>query len=120
MLSKTFLDKMKNNLLLQKKYLIAQVMEDKFIEIDTDGDEYDEIQGNIIIDMHNQLSDRNNTKLSQIEAALQQLDSNTYGICEDCGEYIPEKRLLINPYTVTCVLCAEDREIEYKQRKINY
>ncbi len=87
------------------------------IEVDTDGDETDSIQGNMLIELNNQLSTRNAAKLGQIHSALSKIEDGTYGICEECGEQIPEKRLLINPYFVTCVSCAEDREAEEKQRR---
>lgn len=117
MLNKNFLIKMKNNLVEQKNNLLNKTLEGQNVDIDTDGDEFDEIQGNILIEMHNQMLNRNNDKLEKIEVALSQIDSETYGICEDCGESIPEKRLMINPYTCTCVCCAEEREIEERQRK---
>lgn len=115
MFSKTFLKKIKEQLLSQRLEL-----EDKSIQrpdIDTDGDETDEIQGNIMIDLHNQLNTRNQVKLNQIDAALKRCSENTYGMCQDCDEKIPEKRLLANPYFLICVACAEEREAEEKQRK---
>lgn len=117
MVNKMFLTKMKENLLAQRSNLLAKTIEDQNIHVDTDGDEFDEIQGNLLIEMHNQLYVRNNYKLASIDNALKQIDEETYGICQDCGELIPERRLLINPYTETCVECAEEREIEEKQRK---
>jgi DnaK suppressor protein len=42
--------------------------------------------------------------------ALEKMDNNEYGLCDDCGDEIPEKRLSINPYFLTCVGCAEERE----------
>jgi len=116
MLSKAFLKKIEEELLAQKRQLIITANMEQDIEIDTDGDEYDEIQGNLLIEMQNQLSTRNAQKLVQIETALAKLKNSTYGICDDCGEDIPEKRLLFNPYVEICVDCAEDREIEEKQR----
>jgi DnaK suppressor protein len=115
MLNKTFLLKMKNLLLAQKQELARQVV--KNLDIDTDGDETDEIQGNIIIDINNQLYSRNSMKLTQIEEALQRIADRSYGMCVDCEESIPEKRLLINPHFQICVSCAELRETEEKQRK---
>ena len=115
MLNKTFLQKMKESLLSQKHILLAKSTQEQ--DIDTDGDEIDEIQGNMLIELNNQLNTRNNIKLAQIDDALERMDSNTYGICEDCDEAIPEKRLLANPYFLICVSCAEDREAEEKQRK---
>lgn len=87
------------------------------VDIDTDGDETDEIQAGILIDINNQLTTRNSEKLVQIAEALHRVDNKTYGLCLDCGEMIPEKRLLINPYFQTCISCAEEREAEVKQRK---
>ncbi len=115
MLSKTFLKKTKEKLLLQREELIGKSVQKH--DIDTEGDETDEIQANILIDLQNQLQTRNSTKLSQIEDALKRIEDKSYGICIDCDEHIPEKRLLANPYFLTCIACAEEREAESKQRK---
>jgi DnaK suppressor protein len=85
--------------------------------IDTDGDETDEIQGNILIEMHNQLHTRDNIKVIQIDNAIKRIDEKKYGLCQECGEDIPEKRLSINPYFLICITCFEEREAEIKQRK---
>lgn len=114
-MNKTFLQKMKNLLLEQRQELVKQV--NQHVDVDTEGDETDEIQANILIDLNNQLSTRNSAKLNQIEAALKRIEEKTYGICQDCEDPIPEKRLLSNPYFQTCVSCAEEREAEEKQRK---
>lgn len=115
MLNKTFLKKTKEKLLIQKDELLGKTARQH--DIDTDGDETDEIQGNILIDIQNQLTTRNNTKLLQIEDALKRIEDRSYGVCQDCSESIPEKRLLVNPYFLTCVSCAEEREAEDKQRR---
>lgn len=116
-MNKMFLQKMKESLLFEKQALMSKILENQNITIDTDGDECDEIQGNLILETHNQLHTRNNQKLNSIENALQQIVDNTYGYCQDCGELISEKRLQINPYAITCIGCAEEREFEAKQRK---
>lgn len=115
MLSKTFLKKTKEKLLSQRDELLGKAVQKH--DIDTDGDETDEIQANILIDLQNQLHTRNTSKLSQIESALQRIEDKSYGICQDCAEPIAEKRLLVNPYFLTCISCAEEREAEDKQRK---
>ncbi len=115
-MNKTFLKKMKDLLLDQKKELLKQAVGQQ-IEIDTEGDETDEIQANILIELTNQLNSRNSEKLQQIESALKRIEDKTYGLCQDCEEAIPEKRLLSNPHFQTCVTCAEEREAEEKQRK---
>ena len=87
------------------------------LNVDTDGDEIDEIQGKQLIDLTSKLNSRNLAKLKQIELALKRIDNNTYGRCEDCNELILEKRLLHNPHFHTCVECSEERELEEKQLK---
>lgn len=114
-ISKTFLKKITDKLLQQKQELSAVGYSPS--DVDTDGDETDSIQGNMLIELNNQLTTRNAAKLAQINSALKRLEDNVYGICEECEEQIPEKRLLVNPYFLTCVACAEAREAEEKQRR---
>lgn len=115
MLSKSFLKKVKEQLLLERDELTGKSARPP--DIDTDGDETDEVQGNLLIELENQLTSRNNQKINQINDALKRLSEKTYGYCQDCEEEIPEKRLNLNPYFVVCVSCAEEREAEIKQRK---
>lgn len=114
MLSKEFLSKVKEQLLVEQ--LLLTEKSNKTYDIDVDGDETDEIQGNILIEIENQLSTRNKEKLLQIGDALRRIEDKTYGLCQDCEEYIPEKRLSANLYFVTCVVCAEDRERGNRKR----
>lgn len=46
--------------------------------------------------------------LRQIKEALARIDDKTYGICEDCGEKIPKKRLEAIPYATRCVQCVQN------------
>lgn len=48
--------------------------------------------------------------LDDIERALEKLKEGTYGVCEDCGEDISERRLDVRPFAVLCVRCKEQRE----------
>ncbi len=48
--------------------------------------------------------------LLKIDEALRKLGEGTYGICEDCGEEISEKRLQILPFAIYCTDCQEHRE----------
>lgn len=113
-MTKTFLAKMKALLLSQRQELLKQAGQE--VTVDTEGDETDEIQGNMLAEMANQLNTRNAAKLNQIQAALKRLEDKTYGLCLDCEEAIPDKRLLANPYAQLCVSCAEDRENEEKRK----
>jgi len=48
--------------------------------------------------------------LGQIEAALERIEDDTYGLCEECGSKIPKARLTAIPYTALCVKCAASLE----------
>ena len=46
-------------------------------------------------------------ELSAIDDALQRIDLGSYGVCATCGQPIPDGRLKVMPYAVTCVDCAD-------------
>ena len=50
-----------------------------------------------------------NTKnrLSKLKVALTKLNDPEFGLCAECGEAIPHKRLLLVPESIMCVKCAE-------------
>ncbi len=50
---------------------------------------------------------RERQMLDEIEEALGRLAEGQYGICEDCGDEIPERRLKALPWARLCVPCAE-------------
>lgn len=112
--TKKFLTNIKERLLKEKQERLQR--SEQKPDIDSDGDETDEIQANIQIDLHHRFANINKAKLGQIEEALERIEKKTYGICVDCDEVIAEKRLLANPYYVTCISCAEDREAEEKRK----
>jgi len=49
-------------------------------------------------------------KVKNLKGALAQIDSDTFGICIECDEPIPPKRLLVMPESKSCVQCTELRE----------
>ena len=54
----------------------------------------------------------NHRKLKLIDAALERLDRGDFGMCEECGEGIPLKRLTILPWAAYCVPCQEQLDQE--------
>jgi len=53
------------------------------------------------------LDDEAQHMVMQIDAALSRIDKGGYGICEGCGEPIPENRLQAAPFVTMCISCAE-------------
>ena len=47
------------------------------------------------------------SELEQINAALERIEQNEYGICTVCKNPISAERLEVIPYTDLCVDCAE-------------
>ena len=50
------------------------------------------------------------SRVEQIEHALERLEAGTYRTCESCGRPIDEARLEALPYTTLCIECARRRE----------
>lgn len=46
-------------------------------------------------------------RLRDINLALNKIEKGKYGICEKCGEKIPEKRLKVTPETRFCLKCKK-------------
>jgi DnaK suppressor protein len=42
---------------------------------------------------------------AEIDRALAKIESGTYGVCEQCGEHIPDARLQALPQAALCVAC---------------
>lgn len=62
-------------------------------------------QDNTILLMNNE-----GETLSQIEGALERIESGVYGSCMHCEGKIPKMRLKAIPYTPYCVKCASELE----------
>lgn len=84
-------------------------------EVDVDGDDVDQIQGQTLTLISQQLGERDLLKLKKIDIALSKIDDGCFGICEYCGKTIAEKRLMVIPGVENCIKCAEEIEKETKQ-----
>lgn len=56
--------------------------------------------------------------VGKIRDALERLEDGTFGICEECGEEIPLKRLRARPVTTLCIKCKKEQEAEERKRAI--
>ncbi|MEX0878048.1 MAG: TraR/DksA C4-type zinc finger protein [Candidatus Spechtbacterales bacterium] len=46
-------------------------------------------------------------KLKATKDALEKIEQDKYGICENCGKKIPQERLAVIPETKICLNCKE-------------
>lgn len=58
------------------------------------------------------LRDRERMLLKKIEETIERIDTDQYGICEECGNEIGIKRLEARPVTTYCIDCKTRQEEE--------
>jgi DnaK suppressor protein len=56
------------------------------------------------------IRERDRFMLLSLHEALGRIEKGCYGICEQCGETIAEKRLMANPATTVCIDCKAEAE----------
>lgn len=111
-MKKIKLEKFKKEFEKQLETIRSSVKE---VNVDVSGDDIDKAQADTASTLIESLSGRVRMKVIKIERALKKLNEGTFGECEQCGELINEKRLLIIPDTETCIECAE--RIEYLSKQ---
>ncbi|UCD88290.1 MAG: TraR/DksA C4-type zinc finger protein [Desulfobacterales bacterium] len=56
------------------------------------------------------IRERESRLIQKIKDALIRVENGTFGICEECGSKIPEKRLRVRPIATLCIRCKEEEE----------
>ncbi len=56
------------------------------------------------------IRDRERKLLVKIKSALERMDDESYGICDDCGDDISSERLEARPVTTLCIACKTKQE----------
>lgn len=113
-MKKTELKKIKEILETRREEILSQAAsvkepvysfkeEDLLDEVDLASTESDQ-------NMSIRLRDRERTLLRKIDKALQKIETNEYGLCEECGEEIGFRRLEARPVTDLCIRCKEEQE----------
>jgi DnaK suppressor protein len=62
------------------------------------------------------IRDREAKLIKKITDALDRLEDGTFGICEECGEEIPLRRLMARPVTRLCIDCKKTQEAEERTK----
>jgi len=62
------------------------------------------------------IRERESRLARKIIEALAKLEDGTYGVCEECGRGISEKRLRARPVARFCIQCKEKQEYEERLR----
>ena len=72
------------------------------------GDEMDIAKSMAEVETQARLLERAESRLREIDAALNRVEAGEYGICMNCGEEIPVARLRVIPFAVYCVDCQSE------------
>ena len=56
------------------------------------------------------IRDRERKLIAKMQEAIKRIDDGTFGVCEDCGGPISEKRLMARPVTTLCIECKTKQE----------
>jgi DnaK suppressor protein len=67
-----------------------------------------ELEKNLFFDLH----ERESRAIREVYQALGKIAEGTFGICEDCGERISQRRLRANPSATLCLECQKMKERE--------
>lgn len=111
-LSKAQLDSLKDKLLaeierIQNKHMEAKV---HIAQNSSGGDEVDSANENILKHSELRFATRETLYLKKLQKTLKIIDTEEYGICEDCGASINFTRLMARPTSSMCITCKEESE----------
>lgn len=107
-----FIETMKNNL-IQRRSEMAGRLSNQSQEKVSDGqvqDSGDEALSLSMEKLQNTLQQSEMDEIRLIDDALERINRGDYGVCMECGNPIPEKRLETFPYAARCVACQEKLE----------
>ena len=117
-LKKKDLKRFQDILVAKKRALLRNAQrtlnEDMSLAPDDLPDEMDLASSEYLQSFTFRLRGREKTFLKKIDHALGKIDTNTFGICENCEEEISLKRLEARPETTLCIRCKEDQEKKEK------
>jgi len=118
-----FLDKVREQLVATKSRLLEEMDSDQKAQREGNKDEgmdaYDLASEERDREINFILSDRERSKIKEIDDALARVADGSYGLCESCGLEIGEERIDALPFTQVCRDCQQDREREAKLQR-NY
>lgn len=108
------LEKIKQKLLEKRQQIIESLEEASKADINEKTgveDSADTVTIELSRETHYRLTQADLETLYLIDLALRKIENGTYGICEECGAVIGEKRLEAIPWVRLCIDCSQNEEI---------
>lgn len=78
-------------------------------------DEVDSANDNILLAADMRFSNRESLYFKKIMKTLSKIETEQYGMCDECGDPITYTRLIARPTSEMCILCKEESEREESQ-----
>ncbi len=91
---------------IENKLLSEQLM----VVNQTSGDEVDSANDEIIKHAELRFATRESLYLKKLKKTQKHMDSEEYGLCDDCGSAISFQRLKARPTSTMCITCKEESE----------
>jgi DnaK suppressor protein len=112
------LQELRKSLIVRREAIVREAKEEiaKYISgenrqlVDTALDDGDWAVVDISEDLNLRRLGAHRKALHDIDESLRKIEEGTYGICEECGEQISEKRLQVMPTASFCITCQENKE----------
>ncbi len=83
---------------------------DKIHQKGDSGDFADQASLETDVNLGFRIRERQGWLAKKIKDALVRLEEGTFGICQQCGRMISEKRLMARPMATRCITCKEKEE----------
>lgn len=112
----------KEILVAKRDELAEKLANREEIAIERSSDALDSVQRSAEREYAISSLDRDWQALKDIEAALERMENDEYGICQRCEEEISAKRLKALPSAAYCIHCQEriDRERRHQTRETEF
>lgn len=112
------LREIKRSLIIRREAIVKEAKEEiaKYISgenrqlVDTALDDGDWAVVDISEDINLRMLAAHRKALHDIDESIRKIEEGSYGICEECGEEIGEKRLKVLPTATLCVVCQGNKE----------
>lgn len=78
-------------------------------------DEVDSANDQILMSQNQRFTKRDFFYYKKVKKALEMIEDEEYGICQECGDSISYLRLKARPTSEMCINCKEESEREEKQ-----
>ena len=113
-MNKAQLDRFRKLLEAKRRDIVRRAQqtldEDMSLAADDLPDEMDLASSEYLQSFTFRLRGREKAFLEKIQTALQKIEDGTFGVCDECGGPISNKRLEARPETTLCIRCKEDQE----------